>query len=59
MSGPEAIDELIAPTQGDKRIAELGTLPDHEGVVIVEAEFLPELREVLTLDHSYVLHRRR
>ncbi|MGH2870698.1 MAG: DUF6879 family protein [Pseudonocardiaceae bacterium] len=40
--------------RGDKPdaalLAEMGPLPDHEGVVIVEAELLPELREVLTLD---------
>ncbi|MGH3965783.1 MAG: hypothetical protein ACRDRY_21440 [Pseudonocardiaceae bacterium] len=37
--------------RGDKPdatvLAELGPLPDHEGVVIVEPELFPEVREVL------------
>ncbi|MGH3918933.1 MAG: hypothetical protein ACRDSG_07815 [Pseudonocardiaceae bacterium] len=40
--------------RGDKPdatvLAELGPLPDHEGVVIVEPELFPEVREVLTID---------
>ncbi len=40
--------------RGDKPdaafLAELGPLPDHEGVVVVEPELLAEVREVLTLD---------
>ena len=40
--------------RGDKPdatlLAELGPLPEHEGVVIVEPELFEEVREVLTLD---------
>jgi hypothetical protein len=40
--------------RGDKPdatlLAELGPLPDHEGLVIVEAELFPEVRELLSLD---------